>query len=42
MNNYEKTGIITKKEKRVLNSTELILKLRNSLFSYLVAIPGFY
>ena len=33
--------MITKKEKRLLNSTELIPKLRNTLFSYLVAIPGF-
>ena len=32
---------MTKKEKRVLNSTEDIPKLRNTLFSYLAVIPGF-
>ena len=32
MNDYYKTGMITKKEKRVLNSTQLIPK-RNTLFS---------
>ena len=33
--------MITNKEKRVLNSTELIIKLRKTLFSHLVVIPGF-
>ena len=33
--------MITNKEKRVLNSAELIPKLRKTLFSHLEIIPGF-